>query len=180
MSKSPPLLPDEVLRRVLRMAHLDGTGLLVVAGAFALVSAWYHDTTGTVVGLVVAGTGAIELHGAGLLRHGRERGVNWLIASQLGLMGAVCAYVGWQLAHIDPAVIAQFAAFADAGSADDAIERYAQLDPLTKAEMLQDAYVGFYEIVFALTVIYQGGMTIYYARRRARVITALREIHGHD
>ena len=46
--------------------------------------------------------------------------------------------------------------------------------------MLQDAYVGFYEIVFALTVIYQGGMTIYYARRRARVITALREIHGHD
>ena len=48
MAKAPPLLPTEVLRRVLRVAHLDGLGLLAVAGAFALVSAGYHDTTGTV------------------------------------------------------------------------------------------------------------------------------------
>jgi len=63
-----------VLRRVLRVAHFDGTCVLTVAGALALASAAYHDFTGTGIGLLVAGAGAIELHGAAMMRHGEIAG----------------------------------------------------------------------------------------------------------
>jgi hypothetical protein len=172
MSKNPPLLPDEVLRRVLRLAHLDGTGLLAIAGGFALISAWFHDPVGTVAGVLVAGAGAIELHGAGLIRNGRERGTNWLIASQFYLMIVIFGYVDWQLNHVDAALLAPLIT-------DDLRQQFEQYH-WTDAQFVHFLYVGFYELVAILTVFYQGGMAVYYARRRGRVIAALHEIHGRE
>ena len=172
MTKAPPLLPDEVLRRVLRVARLDGTGLLAIAGAFALASAWAHDRTGTVAGLLVAGAGAIELHGAGLLHAGHGRGANWLIASQLFLMAAVFGYVAWQLGHVDTAALAALM--------NDDVRQQLKPYHLTEAEFLRLAYVGFYRLLAVLTAAYQGGMAIYYARRRAAMLAALAAGEGHD
>ena len=42
----PPLLPAETLRRVLRVAKMNGSSVLVISGLFALVSAAGHDLTG--------------------------------------------------------------------------------------------------------------------------------------
>jgi len=53
--KAPPLLPEETLLRVLRVARLDGLSVLVIAGVFALISALAGDGVGAVVGLLVAG-----------------------------------------------------------------------------------------------------------------------------
>ena len=97
----PPLLPAHALRRVTHIARLDGLGVLTVAGLFALASALLHDEVGTAIGLVVAGAGAIELHGVALLRHGTERGMRWLVGSQLMLLIVVLGYVVARLWHID-------------------------------------------------------------------------------
>ena len=51
MARKPPLLPAETLRRVVRTAKFDGTGILVISGAFALASASVHDVTGAEVAL---------------------------------------------------------------------------------------------------------------------------------
>jgi hypothetical protein len=51
----PPLLPAETLARLLRLAKLDGTSILVISGAFALVSAAMGDRLGALVALMVAG-----------------------------------------------------------------------------------------------------------------------------
>ena len=172
MTKSPPLLSIEVLRRVLRVAHFDGTCVLTVAGALALASAAYHDFTGTGVGLVVAGAGAVELHGAALMRHGEERGMRWLIASQLCLMAAILGYVGWRLSHIDVSILRPMLT-------DDVRRKIKELD-WTEAQYLHFAYVCGYAVIAAGTVIYQGCMAIYYSRRRTPVAAALREMKSHS
>ncbi len=173
MSKSPPFLSLEVLRRVLRVAHFDGTCVLAVAGALALASAAYHDFTGTGIGLLVAGAGAIELHGAAMMRHGDERGMRWLIASQLCLLVVILGYVGWQLSHVDVSLWRQALLTPDAKKL---LKQYG----MTEDEYLHSAYVFVYLAVGLLTLIYQGGMAIYYSCRQASVETALREMRTHS
>jgi len=94
-------------------------------------------------------------------------------------MGAVLGYVAWQLTHVDLSIFSSLADAIDPTTIDEMRRQFAPYH-MSKAELFQSAYVGFFELIFVLTVIYQGGMTIYYARRRARVITALHQIHGHD
>jgi len=140
---------------VLRVAKFDGISVLGVAGACALISAAYRDVTGAVVGLIVAGAGAVELHGANMLRNGEGRGMRWLVSSQVYLMMAILGYVGFKL--ID------------------------QLNDQLKEQgvTLDQALVGLCNLVYlvlaAATVLYQGGMSIYYLRRRAAVAAALEE-----
>lgn len=88
----PPLLPEEVLLRTLRLARFDGLSVLALAGSFALVSALDHRTSLALVGLAAAGAGAVELHGVGLLERGEPGGLRWLLASQPILLAAVLAY----------------------------------------------------------------------------------------
>lgn len=165
MPSRPPLLPAEVLRRMLRVARFDGTSILFIAGGFALGSAVLHDVTGTMISLMVAGAGAIELHGAALLRHGEARGLRWLVSSQLYLLFIMLGFVGSKLSHID---IEPMRALLT----DDAKAAIAQ-DGLTVDQFLRMAYVFGYGLIGVLTVLYQGGMAIYYARRQSAVAAAL-------
>lgn len=164
----PPLLPAETLARVMRMARLDGTGVLALAGAGTLGLAAMGDRSGAFIGLLVAGAGAVELHGAGLLRNGESRGLRWLVASQLYLLVAVLAYVGLRLTSYDPALINLVMTdslrqrYLDAGLEPDQIDRVVQL-----------SYYLTYALVGLLTLAYQGGMAIYYWRRRRAVTQAL-------
>jgi hypothetical protein len=107
MSSKPPLLPTEIVARLLRVAHFDGGSVLVLCGVLAIASAWYGDFTGAIIGVLIAGAGAFELHGAGLIKAGEPRGLKWLIASQLYLLGTILSYVGWRLVSYDPAAVRQ-------------------------------------------------------------------------
>jgi hypothetical protein len=162
--KIPPL-PSEVLRRLLRVAKFDGMSVLGVAGAFALVSAASRDVSGAVIGLLVAAAGAIELHGVGLLRGGRASGLRWLVSSQLYLMAVMLVYVGMRFGNPDIGAIRPIV------NAD--LESQIKLAGMTVddflLEFLRLVYVG----VGAATILYQGGMTVYYLRRRAAVEAAV-------
>ena len=68
--QQPPLLPEETLVRVLRLAKLDGMGSVVLGTVFALMAAGAQEAPFAVIGLLAAGAGAIELHGASLLQEG--------------------------------------------------------------------------------------------------------------
>jgi hypothetical protein len=163
----PPLLPSEILRRLLRVARFDGMSVLGVAGAFALISAASRDVSGAVIGLMVAAAGAIELHGVGMLRVGRIGGMRWLVASQAYLLATLLGYAGMRLmnpdiAQLKPIVTAELAAqIQQAGMSVDQF----------LLEFLRLVYVA----VAAVTTLYQGGMVIYYLRRRTAVEIALQE-----
>ena len=166
----PPILPSETLRRVLRLARFDGMSVLIVAGGFALLSGASGDVSGAVVGLLIAGAGAIELHGVTLLRAG-ENGMKWLVSSQLYLMATILGYVGYRLANPNVAWMLPYVT----GEAAEPIIQAAQQQGMTVEQALIGAMSLFYLMVAALTVVYQGGMAVYYLRRRAAVEAALQE-----
>jgi hypothetical protein len=165
--RQPPLLPSEALKRVMRIARLDGVSVLAVAGAFALASAVLHDEKGTGIGLLLAGAGAVELHGVTLLRHGLDRGMRWLVTSQFMLLVFILGYVAMRLSHIDVALIKPLLT----AQQEQVIEQRG----LTIDEFLRAVYVMGYAIVGIATLFYQGGMMIYYYCRRTAVAMALRE-----
>jgi hypothetical protein len=175
MSKAPPLLPAETLFRMVRLARRDGIVVLGLSGSLAIASAALGDYGGALVGVVIAGAGVFELHGATLLTAGKAQGVNWLVGSQLYLLVAVLGYVFWRLQAYDPEWVKQFTA-----PMLHTAEMQAKLEEAgaTDADMLRMMrliYHVTYAVVAILTVFYQGGMALYYHRRRAAVTAALGE-----
>jgi hypothetical protein len=166
--QQPPLLPEETLLRVVRLARMDGIGALVLGTLFALVAAAGHHFPFTVVGLLAAGAGAVELHGVALLRQAQPRGINWLVASQPFLLIVIFSYCALRLWSGEmPPIPEQLRAFIAAGAAQwrMSIDDYLQLLNRITYALLAVTALGF-----------QGGMMIYYLRRRAAVKQALRVV----
>lgn len=167
MMKAPPLLPAETLHRVVQTARLDGLSLFWLAGMFAVLSAYMGDRPGAVVGLLVAGAGALELHGTSLLTHGVARGMNWLLASQMVCFAVIMSYCAYSMMHV---TIPPFPP-----TVNQMLEVSAK-----RMNMSRDEYVlMFYRLGFVLvalaTILYQGGMAVYYQRRRSTIVRALSE-----
>jgi hypothetical protein len=172
MSRLPPLLPAETLARVLRLARFDGTGALVLGGVFALVAAAGREVPFAIIGLLAAGAGAIELHGVTLLRQGSARGMNWLIASQPFLLTVVLGYCAVRLWFMQiPAPPEGFQALFAASAAQwgMTVDEYLRTLNRLTAGAVALAALGF-----------QGGMTVYYLRRRRPVNEALGFDGTHD
>ena len=146
---------------------MNGASVLAISGLFALVSAGGRDLSGAVVGLMVAACGAVELHGAGLLRNGRENGMRWLVASQVALAVVIMAYVAIRIRTPDIGAMREVLT-------DDQRNVIRQTG-LTEDQFLLAAYRFGYWAVAGLTLAYQGAMAIYYARRRGPVAAALRD-----
>jgi hypothetical protein len=163
--KAPPLLPEETLHRVLRVANFNGLSVLALSGMLALAVASTGNYNGAAFALLVAASGAMELHGAGLLRAGEVRGSRWLIASQPYLLVIMVGYCVIRLLSYDPELLRAAmtgelrAALAQAGYEE---ERFLRL-----------VYLTTYAVLAIGTLIYQGFMTAYYVRRRPAVTAAL-------
>ena len=163
--QAPPLLPEETFARVCRVARFDGMSVLVVAGVFAVISALAGDVVGAVIGLLVAGAGAMELHGVTLLHHGQPRGMTWLWGSQCFLLLSILGYCGFQLLRSKlPALPPEVATL---------IQQDADQLGMTVQEFLRMFNRMLYGGVAVATLIYQGGMAFYYLRRRTAVQRAL-------
>lgn len=165
--KTPPLLPEETLHRVLRVANIDGLSVLLIASVLALAAAASGDYRGAAIGLLVAAAGAIELHGAGLVRAGERRGMQWLVASQPYLLLVLLGYCLLRLTNFDISLLRT-------AMTDDMRETIRQAGYTVDA-FLRLVYRLTYLTLAFTTVIYQGGMTIYYLRRRGAVEAALEE-----
>lgn len=165
MSAKPPLLPSETLERVLGHARLNGAWVLIVGSTFGLIGAAGGEVLGALAWLLVAGTGAMALHGVTLLNHREPRGTNWLVGGQLFCMAFILALCGWQLTHVDLAPL-RVAVTADMRTS------LAQTG-LTEEEFLLLSYRLTYAIVALIAILYPGSMALYYHRRREAVAAAV-------
>ena len=161
----PPLLPEETLLRVLRLARGDGLAVLMLATFFALTAAAVGDITGAVAWLLLAGAGAGALHGVVLLRGEEARGLNWLVGSQLLFLLVVFAYCALRLTHYDPAPLR--AALTNEMKATLSQANYNQED------FLLTVYRTTYGLMAGATLCYKGGLMLFFQRRRAAVTAAV-------
>ncbi len=165
--QQPPLLPEETLARVLRLAKLDGTSVLVLGAMFAVMAAAGGEARFAIIGLLAAAAGSIELHGAALLRRGETRGAHWLIASQPFLLAVIYAYCVLRLTHFEmPPIPERFR---------DALNLSAQQLGMTVEEYFRMVNRLTAQVVAVAATFYQGWMLWYYLRRRRAVEQALAE-----
>jgi len=166
----PQPSPADTLRRVIKVARLDGLSIFVVSGGFALITMVLGDVVGTSVGLLVAAAGWSEWHGAKLLQRRHARGINWLVRSQLYLLVIILLYVMRQMTNYDPEYVRSMVTpymkqmFDSVG-----------LDIQQVLPMVRTAFYAIYGTVALVTLFYQGGLALYYRRRIAAVQTALAE-----
>ncbi len=167
MTRVPPLLPAETLTRVLRTAQLDGATVLILSAFFALLSAAGGHGPLAVIGLLAAGAGSVELHGRGLLLKGDSRGMNWLVASQPLLLAIIYAYCLIRLSDSQLPAVSESLRAALAPSA-------AQFGLTVEQYLAKVNRISLQAFAFIATLC-QGGMAIYYFRRREPVARALEE-----
>jgi len=177
--KTPPLLPGETLRRVLLVAKIDGIGVMAVAGLLTLATAAGGDLRATVLGLLATAAGAIELHGAGLLRAGEPRGVQWLSWSQPMLMAVILGVCAWNLTHVDAQSLEQIKTMAREMYGERLTKLIADTG-LSEGQYFRLVYQSTYWALAVATLAYQGGMTIYYLRRRETLIAAAEEVEWEE
>ena len=163
--RQPPLLPEETLFRVLRIARFDGTGALVLGGLFALLAGAGGERAFAVTGLLASGAGAVELHGVGLLKQGNPRGMNWLIGSQPLLLVVILGYCALRLWFVELPPIPEDFQGVFAASAQ---QWGMSLPDYQRA--LNQITIG---VLAVVGVGFQGGMMGYYVRRRPAVNQAL-------
>ena len=170
---TPPLLVHDTLLRVLRVARFDGLSVLMVAGLFALLAAGAGDVRGALIGITVALAGALELHGTAMLQHGDARGISWLVGSQTFLLLTLLSYCAWQLTHLELEPLRL--AFQSSLRIPLMKQLWAANQELgvTEETFLRQIHTTTYVCLAMATLIYQGGMTVYYLRRREAVMRAL-------
>lgn len=165
-------MPEETLARVMRLARLDGFMILLFAGGYAAMAALAKHGTGLAIGVGVMTAGAIELHGVELLKGHRISGLRWLVASQFYLLAVILAYATWRWFYVDLALMRSALtpdlrqAIGELGWRED--------DFLLLVNRIT------YGVFALVSVAYQGGMALYYWRRRDAVRLALDEAGGGE
>ncbi len=161
----PPLLPEEILSRAQRLARWDGTGVLLLATFIALNEAAVRDVTGAGAWLIMAGSGAMALHGVQLLRGMEPRGLGWIVASQYLFLLAALGLCALRLTHVDLTDLRE-------ALTDEMKDRLAEAN-LAPEDFLRVVYATTYYVLGGVALLYKGGLAIYFHRRRHTVAVEL-------
>ena len=156
------------LRKVRRFSRLNGWSVTVVAALAMLVAMLFGDLVGQAVGLFAMVCGLMEVHGQRRLSRRDAEGMRWLVRSQVFLLGVILVYAVSRLASFD-ADTAMGNLTPDMAMA----LREAGMDPAELLPLVRLAFYGFYAVVIGVTVVYQGGLALYYRSRSAAVAQAL-------
>jgi len=155
-------------RRVLRISRLDGLSIVIVAVLGTLLSLAFGDLVGVLVGLLVTGAGAMELRGHKALQRRDADGMRWLVRSQLFLLTVILVYCVSRLGSFDSE-----GAMGNLTPDAAATLQEAGIDASEIAPLVHTMFLALYGSVALVTVLYQGGMALYYRRRIARITAFL-------
>jgi hypothetical protein len=164
----PPPMPEEVLRRVLVLARVNGLSVIVLAALGAVVSLLLGDLVGAVVGLLVGYGGWLEVSGGRRVAAGDIGGMRRLIQAQWFVLGPILVYCASRLASFDGEV-----AMSALSSEMRAELMSAGVDLSAVLPVVRLIFYFTYGTLVVATVLYQGGLARYYRRRISVVEQAL-------
>lgn len=165
---SPLSPPQLALRKVLQISRLNGWSVATFAGLCALVSLVFGDLVGGSIGLLVVGSGAMEIHGHRLLKRRDGSGMIWLIRAQFFFLGVIWAYAVSRLFSFDGEYILS--------NLTSEMEEALKATGVSRAELVplvQQFFRVFYGTIMFVTLLYQGGLAFFYQRKSPLVLEAL-------
>lgn len=168
MTVPAPTPSEQILRRVLLVAALDGWSVVAVAGLGTLLALLLGDLSGGLVGVLAVAAGVIELRGRGRLQRGDASGMRLLVRAQLFLLTVILVYCASRLGSFDAeTALANLTPEMEAVLKENGVER-ADVLPL-----VQLMFYAVYGTVAVVSVLFQGGLTLYYRSRTGAVHAAL-------
>lgn len=159
---------EKSLRRVLFISAMDGWSVAIFAGLCTAVSLLAVEWVGVGIGLVITGCGVMELCGRAQLKRGQADGLAWLIRAQMIILIVICLYAFAKLLTFDEAALMaevtpeMRSALIQAGVAIDDFRPW-----------LKPVVYTLYLTVIGVTLLFQGGLALYYRSCRAKVRAAL-------
>lgn len=164
----PDTPAEKSLRHVLLISAIDGWSITIVAGLCTLVSLLFAEWIGISIGATITAAGLIELRGRARLARGNIGGLDWLIRTQVLILATIGLYAFRNLLAFDEAVLLAQVTPELRNAIDQLGISMADIERLMKP-----IYYGIYLTVIAVTVLFQGGLALYYASRRAKITEAL-------
>lgn len=164
----PPPLPEETLRRVLRVANLNGKSVVIIAALGAVLSLLFGDFVGTAVGAIIAYGGWLELAGRKAVLGGDIGGMKKMTRAQWVVLGPILVYCVTRLLSYDSETALSMLTSEMRSELMSAGVDLSAIMPLVKL-----TFILTYSIFAFVSLLYQGGMARYYTRRIPIVQQAL-------
>ncbi|SDR84121.1 hypothetical protein [Opitutus sp. GAS368] len=163
----PELSPQaKTLKRVLAIARFNGWSVIVIAGLGVMVTLLLGDLVGTFIGVLAAAAGWMEVRGHRMLRRRDPAGMTWLVRSQLFLLSVILVYCVTRLGSFDADT-----AMASLTPDMEALLKEAGLARGDILPLVRTTFLATYLTFAVVSIIYQGGMALYY-RSKTRLVTA--------
>jgi len=146
--------------RLVLISTMNAWTVVIIALLFGGLSLIGLSVSGVLVGAGLVCAGAMEIWGHRRLRDARDGARIRMVGSQVVLVLTVLAYCGWRLVSFDSA---------DPLAGMDVVEH--MLDSVTDLGLVDLAelqalvgwaYVLVYQLVALLTLVFQGGLAVYY------------------
>ncbi len=167
----PTATPQEkTLKRVLLVSAIDGWSVIAIAGLGILLTLLLGDLAGLVVGVLVLVAGIIELRGRRRLQRRDASGMALLIRAQLLLLAVILIYCASRLGSYD-----QESMLANLTPDMQAVLKESGVEVADILPLVQLVYMATYSLVALLTLLFQGGLVLYYRSRTPLVTAALTE-----
>lgn len=165
---SPAVSSEKTFRRVLAVSAFDGWSVVIVAGLCTVSSLVFFSWAGVLIGAPLTAAGIVELRGRSRLLRGQASGLGLLINAQLLILTLLVVYSVWNLLHYnEAALLARIPAHLH-NQLSQAGLRIEDLRP-----MLKPGYFAVYLAVIAVSVLFQGGLALYYHSRKAAALSAM-------
>ena len=165
MTSSEPKERDKTLQRVLKISRLNGWSVIIFAGAGILLAGAMGDLVSVFIGLLVGAAGWMEVRGHNKLKRRDPEGMRWLVRSQMFLLAVILVYCASRLGSFDQeTMLSGLTPDMQAMLKESGVEM-AEITPIVRM-----AFLTTYGLVAAVSLLYQGGMALYY-RRRIKIVT---------
>ena len=159
---------EPTLRRVLALSLMDGWCMTLFSGFCTLISLWLGEWSGAAVGAAVMSCGITTLRNRKRLMRGDAVGMVWLLRAQLIMLTIVFLFVVENMLAFDAAALMGHITPEMRSMLDQAGISVADLEPL-----LKPIYFGIYLLVMGGTLLFQGGLALFYRTRGSKVAAEL-------
>lgn len=165
---SEPTPQEKILQRILFVSAVDGWSIAVLAVLGSLASLLLGDLVGVCIGCLVLAAGMMELRGRARLKRRDASGMKLLIRAQFFLLSVILVYCVSRLGSFD--------AETAMGNLTPDMDASLRELGLTRAQVLAYTRMMFYvvySVVAVVSLLFQGGLALYYRRRVGAVSEAL-------
>jgi hypothetical protein len=148
--------------RILWVSKYNGGSVAVLGVLCLLCSLLWFTLVGILIGLALLASAYMELSGRRRLKQSMPEAGRWLARSQLLLMTAIILYSAYNLLLFDP--VREMKNEISDLPPETRTQLSQALDMQSMEELVPGVFRDFYLALIAGTVLYQGGLWLYYTR----------------